>query len=489
MHYIARLFPEITIKSPPVRKRLTRQVRDNLRKLLRQLDADIRVESDWEKIDIWVDDGKAELFPQIEGVLKATPGLGKFSRVRTYPLTTMDELLVQVQQLWRGRLIGKTFCVRVKRAGVHDFRSVDVERFLGAGLLLGLGEAAGVKLKNPDVVVQVEIHHQQVHVVEDSLPGLGGYPLGSQDSVLSLISGGFDSTVASYLCTKRGLLTHYCFFNLGGRAHELGVKEVTHYLWSKFGSSHRVKFVTVPFEAVVTEILTKVDNTYMGVVLKRMMLRAATVVARDMRLRALVTGESVAQVSSQTLANLAVIDEVTDMLCIRPLAVMDKGDIIDIARAIGTEAFAANMPEYCGVISVKPTTRAKLARVKSAEAKFDMAVLDSAIARRREENVHDLLAEVSEVDSATVEMFAVPQPGAVIVDIRHPDEIARNRLRAGSATVVEIPFYELEKAESSLADGRLYLLYCDRGVMSRLHAEILREKGLQNVAVYRPQSQ
>ena len=86
--------------------------------------------------------------------------------------------------------------------------------------------------------------------------------VGAQDPVLSLISGGFDSTVSTYLCIKRGLRAHYCFFNLGGRAHEIGVKEVAYYLWNKYGSSHRVKFVTVPFEDVLGEILDKVDNSY-----------------------------------------------------------------------------------------------------------------------------------------------------------------------------------------------------------------------------------
>ncbi|HAD10702.1 MAG TPA: tRNA 4-thiouridine(8) synthase ThiI, partial [Porticoccaceae bacterium] len=126
---------------------------------------------------------------------------------------------------------------------------------------------------------------------------------------------------------KRGLRTHFCFFNLGGRAHELGVKEVAWYLWQKYGASHRVKFITVPFEEVVAEILTKVTDSQMGVVLKRMMYRAAGEVARSWNVDALVTGESVAQVSSQTLPNLAVIDSVTDLLTIRPLVTMDKNDI------------------------------------------------------------------------------------------------------------------------------------------------------------------
>ena len=181
----------------------------------------------------------------------------------------------------------------------------------------------------------------------------------------------------------------------------------------------------------------------------------------------------------------AVIDEVSDMLVIRPLSVMDKGQIIDIARAIGTESFAANMPEYCGVISVKPTTRAKRDRVADEEGRFDMAVLDRAIAERREESIDALLMHEDDTPPA-VEIHAVPLPGAVIVDIRHPDEIGRKTLQAGSAEVREIPFFELDKTAPSLEPGRQYLLYCDRGVMSRLHAELLKEKGFDNIGVYRP---
>jgi thiamine biosynthesis protein ThiI len=485
MHYIVRLFPEITIKSTPVRKRFTRQVRDNLAKQLRRLDDSIEVRRDWEKIDIWLADGSQHLREQVETVLGTTPGVAKFSRVRSYPLVDFDEMLARLLPLWQGRLAGKTFCVRVRRTGDHDFSSMAVERFLGAGLM-ALGEAAGVRLKNPDLVVAVEIRDAEYHLVEQTLPGLGGFPLGSQGGALSLISGGFDSTVASYLTIKRGLLTHFCFFNLGGRAHELGVKEAAYYLWQKYGSSHRVKFVTVPFDGVVAEILTRVSDAYMGVVLKRMMYRAASRVAEGLELDALVTGESVAQVASQTLVNLRVIDEVTDLLTLRPLSVMDKGDIIDISRAIGTEAIAAAMPEYCGVISVRPTTRAKRDRVVAAEERFDMAVLDRAVAARVEENIDCL--EMDSAASTGVETYTLPLPDAVILDIRHPDEVQHRVLRAGSAAVVAIPFFELAKAAAGLDPQRTYLLYCERGVMSRLHAELLRDQGYTNIGVYRPGS-
>lgn len=484
-HYIVRLFPEITIKSSPVRKKLTKQVRENLRKLLQRVDKGIEVQRDWEKIEVWVPETAGDLRDQVERVLANTPGVAKFSRVQTHPLVSLEDMGEKVKAAWSDRLEGKTFCARVRRRGSHAFSSMDAEKYLGSILMASSG-AKGVDLRNPDLRVAVEVQDDRFHLVEDSVRGLGGFPIGSQDSVLSLISGGYDSTVASYLTMKRGLHTHFCFFNLGGRAHELGVKEVALYLWQKFGASHRVKFVTVPFEGVVSEILARVDNAHMGVILKRMMYRAATAVAQGLGVNALVSGESVAQVSSQTLVNLRVIDEVTDMLTLRPLAVMDKGDIIDIARAIGTEAFAASMPEYCGVISVRPTTRARRERVIQEEAAFDMAVLEKAIADRREENIDSLLMEDGELPQDAVPVHAVPLPEAVIVDIRHPDQVRNQGLKAGSAEIINVPFFELERLLPRMDMSRQYMLFCDRGVMSRLHAQLLREKGYDNILVYRP---
>ncbi len=128
---------------------------------------------------------------------------------------------------------------------------------------------------------------------------------------------------------------HYCFFNLGGAAHEIGVRQVAHYLWNRFGSSHRVRFVAINFEPVVGEILEKIDDGQMGVILKRMMVRAASKVAERYGVQALVTGEALGQVSSQTLTNLRLtltnlrlIENVSDTLILRPLISYDKEHII-----------------------------------------------------------------------------------------------------------------------------------------------------------------
>jgi thiamine biosynthesis protein ThiI len=234
---------------------------------------------------------------------------------------------------------------------------------------------------------------------------------------------------------------------------------------------------------VVAELLARVQDSHMGVILKRMMLRVADRLAAELEIDALVTGECVAQVSSQTLRNLAVIDQVTDRLVLRPLITTDKEDIVRLAASIGTESFAANMPEYCGVISVNPTTRARLDRVIAQEENFDMAILDRALAGSRRTRIDQLADE--ELQRVHVEVLGVPLAGASVIDIRHPDEEGISPLQL-RVPVLKIPFYELHRRAAELDSGQTYMLYCGRGVMSRLHASYLIDSAGLDVKVYAP---
>ncbi|MEE8059423.1 MAG: tRNA uracil 4-sulfurtransferase ThiI [Pseudomonadales bacterium] len=483
MKFIIKFFPEITIKSKPVRKQFVKRLRDNLRTLTRSIAEPVEVHSEWDKITVTSGGESEQLRQQLVEVLSCTPGIAHFLDVVEYPFIDMHDAFEKTQQLWGDRLSGKTFVVRCKRAGRHAFSSHQLEQYIGGGLYQHC-ESAGVDLHNPDITVRLEVRDDRLFIVNHRYEGLGGFPLGSLDAVVSLMSGGFDSTVASYLTMKRGLRTHFCFFNLGGRDHEIGVKEAALYLWMKYGASSRVKFVAVPFENVVAEILTHVDDSQMGVVLKRMMLRAGSRVAEQLNVTALVTGDSVAQVSSQTLANLTVIDVVTNTLVLRPLITTDKNAIINISRSIGTEDFAAAMPEYCGVISVKPTTRAKPERIEHEESKFDFSVLDKALDDARYINI-DEVAE-NELVAHDVEIVNVPIDNGVIIDVRHPSEEERKPLTLNNIEVLKIPFYELHAKFSELEKSKSYLLYCDKGVMSKLHASHLVEQGYSNVKMYRP---
>jgi len=199
---------------------------------------------------------------------------------------------------------------------------------------------------------------------------------------------------------------------------------------------------------------------------------------------ALVTGEAIAQVSSQTLTNLSVIDSVIDTLTLRPLITMDKGDIIDVARKIGTEEFSASIPEYCGVISRKPTTRAKLERIEAEEAKFDFAVLDAAVETRKTQHIDSVVNDLQ--DDEQVELVSVVAAKQVVIDVRHPDEEELSPLQLDGVEILKIPFYKLSSSFPALDKEIQYLLYCDKGVMSQLHAANLKADGYNNLGVYRP---
>lgn len=481
MKFVIKLFPEITIKSKPVRKRFVVQLRRNIKDVLQAASIKCNVQGLWDAIEVIITDDDRE--EHAISCLTRIPGIAKVLTVKEHSFETFDDILEITKDIFIPQIEGKSFCVRVKRTGDHSFKSVDVERYIGGGLLK-YSQNARVDLYNPEYTVRMEIRKQRLHTISAIHDGLGGYPLGCQDSVLSLISGGFDSNVASYLMNRRGLRTHFLFFNLGGTAHEVGVKQVSHYLWSTFGSSHSVKFVTIPFEDVVAEILQNVDNSQMGVILKRMMLRAASQIAEELNIEALVTGESIAQVSSQTLRNLTVIDSVTDTLVLRPLVTMDKPEIVDISRKIGTYEYAATMPEFCGVISVKPTTRAKIEKVEHEESKFDFSVLDKAIENRVIEKIQNVLSSTQSV--MDVELVSIPAASDVIIDIRPPLEEERKPLLLTNNVVKKIPFFELGKAKADFESDQNYLLYCEKGTMSQMHAQQLNQEGMVNIKVFKP---
>ena len=482
MLFLIKLFPEITIKSRPVRLRLIRLLRKNIKSVLQRFEDQLRVSGEWDVIEVEIESGADA--PEVLEKLRNIPGIAAILEVRKYPLPGFQEMLELVREHYGERLRGKTFAVRCKRSGRHAFRSIDVEAFVGAGLKQHAA-TAGVDLSRPEVLVPLEIRHEEFHIVLNRYQGLGGFPLGGQGAVLSLISGGFDSAVSSYLATRRGLQTHFCFFNLGGDAHRLAVQELALYLWMKYHSSHRIKFVAVPFEDVVREILARVDNSQMGVILKRMMLRAADRIAAGLGAEALVTGESVAQVSSQTLTNLAVIDSVAENLVFRPLATTDKQEIIDLARAIGTEEFSRHIPEYCAVISDKPTTKARPQRIAREEAGFDFTVLDQAVAGASIQFITEIaFDEAGRTGEITV--ISEAQPGDTVIDIRHEAELEMRPLPltpSQGAQILHIPFYRLHGEIEKLDQGGRYLLYCERGMISRLHAAHLQDAGFNNIAV------
>ncbi len=485
MKFIIRFFPEITIKSRGVRQQQIKQLKKNIRHIVKEICEPARVGGCWDMVEVEVpSDATDTILNQISDALTCIPGIHHFLEAKEFPLPSVAQICQTTLAELGDTLTGKTFAVRVQRSGIHDFRSIDLEREVG-GYLLDHTQSAGVNLKTPDVQVMLQVHHDRLFVVTRRREGMGGYPLGTQENVATLISGGYDSCVAAWQMYQRGIYTHFIFFRLGGAAHEEGVKQVAYYLWQRYGRSQRVKFVTVPFEAVVEDILTHVDDGLMGVVLKRAMIRAADQIAYRLKTTALVTGEAVAQVSSQTITNLQIIDRATDRLILRPLITTNKQQIIDQAKQIGAAVYAESIPEYCAVISKRPHTRAQLSEVEKQEAKLSVEVMKEALNTSVYQPITEIPADLAarQLDASLLPASASTSDNVVILDVRPPDEVAERPLKLEGYDIQAMPFYRLHSGFQNLDQQKEYWLYCEKGVMSQLQARNLLDVGFQNVRV------
>ena len=475
--FIIKYFTEIMIKGTTAKRQMISQVYNNLVNILSKISKDIKVRKFFDKVEVVC---PIEVVAEVRMRLLDTPGIQQIlEAVQFDNMNTLDDIKVVVNETMAHEIQGKTFVVRCKRMGTQEFKSTQVEQTVG-GYMLAMNDTKGVALKGAEYTINLELEFAQLNVITHKHMGMGGFPIGSQGSILSLMSGGFDSTVASYLTMKRGIKTHFIFFNLGGIAHEIGVKQVAYYLWNKFGNSHRVQFISIPFDDVVTEIFKSVSEPYMGVMLKRLMLMASEKVADTMSIDALVTGESVAQVSSQTLRNLALIDQATNKLVLRPLSMMSKPDIIDIANKIGTTRFAESMPEYCGVISKNPVTHGNYERTASEARRFDYTILDEAVKNSAFINVDEMDQNISEIGQMEV-ISDLSSGDYTVIDIRQSDDCIET-----SVETLKIPFYKLKSEFKKLPQDKEYLFYCEKGILSQLHAQFLRDaENNTNIKVYR----
>ncbi|MCO6551639.1 MAG: tRNA 4-thiouridine(8) synthase ThiI [Gilliamella sp.] len=480
MKFIVKLFPEITIKSDSVRLRFIKILTSNIRNILKHHIEDVAVIRHWDFIEVRpkVENSEAKILE----LLMRIPGIHHILAVDEITFVDMHDIFEKALDYYAPLIENKTFCVRVKRRGKHEFTSIDVERYVGGGLNQHVSSAK-VKLTHPEITVHLEIDKEKLLLVKGRHAGIGGFPTGTQEDVLSLISGGFDSGVSSYMLMRRGSRVHYCFFNLGGKTHEIGVKHMAHYLWERFGSSHKVRFIAIDFSDVVGEILEKIDDGQMGVILKRMMIRAASKIAQRYKVEALVTGEALGQVSSQTLTNLRLIDNASDTLVLRPLITHDKETIINIARQIGTEDIAKTMPEFCGVISKSPTVKAVKEKIEAEEMNFDFTILDKAVAEAENIDIREI-AKQTDTKIAHVETVTTLSTEHVVIDIRSSEEQEDNPLILNDIEVKHIPFYKLATQFGNLDQSKQYLLYCDRGVMSKLQALYLIDQGFNNVKIF-----
>lgn len=262
----------------------------------------------------------------------------------------------------------KTFKVESKRGDKRfELNSMEISREAGAYLLNNLPELK-VDVKNPDIRVHIEIR-DKAYIYTRLIKGQGGMPTGSAGKAALLLSGGIDSPVAGYMCAKRGVdicAVYFHAFPFTGEAAKQKVVELSKILSGYVG---KFNLHVVHFTQIQEEIYKKCPHEQLTIIMRRYMMDIAQRIAKKEGALALITGESIGQVASQTLNSLACTDDVADMPVFRPLIGMDKIEIIEIARKIGTYETSILPYEDCCTIFVAkhPTTRPDIEQIKNSE--------------------------------------------------------------------------------------------------------------------------
>ena len=314
-----------------------------------------------------------------------------------HKVNTKDEVFNLSLKLLKEKNI-KTFKIETVRADKSfPIPSMEFSKQLGGFILKNTDFK--VDVHNPEVLLKVEIRKEGNFIYLNEIKGSGGYPVGIQGKGILMLSGGIDSPVAGYLALKRGVDIECLYFespphtSLEAKNKVLELAKIL----NKYSGNIRVH--VIPFTKLQETIYKNVDDHYVITIMRRMMYRIATLVAKEEKAKIIINGESIGQVASQTLSSMSVINEVTNMPVIRPVACMDKLEIIELSKKIGTyETSILPYEDCCTIFLPKhPVINPTLDKCLEYETKFNYQELIDECVNKREiitnltDEINDLL--------------------------------------------------------------------------------------------------
>lgn len=348
------------------------KLKNNLERVLKNI-KEARVQKKRDHFRIYFADEEEE---KVKGLLKMVCGLENFFLVECVE-GDLEKVVVRGIELVQEELNGReeaTFRVTVHRSDKNfKMNSMEIARHISAGILPQF-KGLKVDLKKAEIVLYVDWGHDEVKLAVHKEMGLGGLPVGASGKVVALISSGFDSPVASFMMMRRGATVTYVHFHsfpATGMESMENVKKIVERLNFFQGQS---KLYLIPLMDFQKEVVVKAPAALRILLYRRMMMRLAHRVLCRERAKAIVTGESLAQVASQTLDNMNTVNVIAERPVLRPLIGMNKNEIIKMAEQIGTaEVSAQPYEDCCSLYTPKaPALAAKIEELEAAEQKLDI---------------------------------------------------------------------------------------------------------------------
>jgi thiamine biosynthesis protein ThiI len=375
--YVVVHYGEISLKGKN-RPMFVRLLVNNIRQAIRDLgDSDIRPQSGRLLLSL----PSTVSWDTIADRLRRVFGVANFARCLSAP-HDLDVIKRVVDRALADHTFA-SFRVTARRAFKElPFSSMTLNEEIGAHVLQT--HTTRVDLEHPELIIYIELIPRQTLIYLEKQPGAGGLPVGMSGTVLSLLSGGMDSPVASYRMMKRGCHMDFVHFHSYPFLNRTSQEKAQQLACLLTRSQYAAQLFLVPFGDSQQQIVSAVPPPYRVILYRRCMLRIAAALARQRRTQALVTGESLGQVASQTLPNMRVIEAAITLPILRPLIGMDKAEIMHEAQAIGTYSISAMPDQDCCTLFVPrhPATRTSLAHIEGLEQALDIqALVDMALGR------------------------------------------------------------------------------------------------------------
>jgi len=360
-------YGEIGLKSPRTRKRIEEKLIDNIRQALKENEKN-------KKVKIWREFGRifadsdsreeAEKIAKVFGVVSTSLAFETKSDLKSIVSFCGEFAKERIQK-------SESFAVRARRVNMPSYTSMELASEVGKRIAENSG--AKVNLDSPDKKIFIEVRGEKAYVFDEIIKGVGGMPLSTQGKGITLISGGIDSPVAAWLMMKRGMGITALFMDsrplVDERTIERARKSVEKLAeWS----SGPISFYTAPYGEELLDAMKYKNKKLACVLCKRMMYRVAEKLAQKTGANAIITGESLGQVASQTGENLRAISHEIFLPIFRPLISTDKTEIVELARKIGTYEISVAPAVCCLGAPLYPETRAKPEELQEAEKELNL---------------------------------------------------------------------------------------------------------------------
>jgi len=454
--YIVKYAGEISTKQSRTRWRMINQLYSNIIKALKFHEIKfLKGKATWDFIYIEVEDKALD-------IIRYIPGIQYLAEVEVIQAFEKENILEKGVEMFKDKLEGKKFSVRCRNRLKKDktYRSMDIERELGA-LLFDYSD--GVNLNKPDITCRVEIREEGAFFYSEKINGIIGFPIGNTGKGIMLLSGGIDSPVAAYSMIRMGMTPVFVYFDLGGEEQKKLTIQAYKFLYSKYLPGHNIDYINIPFEDTVTYIRT-LPQKYQNLLLKYFFYKVSEKLAYKYRAKAVVTGEALGQVSTQTVDNIIMLDKYISFSVFRPTLFMPKMDIIDVAEKIGTMEMAYTGKEYCAIATKKVATSGR-------KDIFDKIVENIPI----EDKVKDILDNIEKFNIETIDEHLMPNKmkeitlkDIVLINLGNKaSEQKENKTNLNSAMAL----YE------SWDKTKIYRVICDEGIQSNILKEVMRKDG------------